>query len=373
MAPSHSTRLGEISKQSQANLQTQSSELNHRLRALEQENRRLRIKVRNVEHEKERLKMTLQEMIGRASQANRANLEKTHHNHKQQRELNMVTNWWRESEMGNTKLTKNANVLRNQKDEIQDLLDKERNQSRILDLQVQQLHEERKKEKKQHEDLIKDLERQLSIFQRRAMATPCEVPTPRLKTTELHEVCIEMEEEPAKNLQKEENGQNLTSEPQKETSKDLRSHEQEDLSQVKNLELEQVKMLEKTKQCCAVAFIEKLDAQSLNLSVEDFGRYMSGEGSPCGTGGESRRIGAGSGPHADSPALAEAQRQLETLKDLTQRQEKKMIGEEKPMCAMGMGKKKESAEEKPRDSSDHMKVLRYWRSRGFVLEMVDET
>ncbi|XP_063058212.1 rab5 GDP/GTP exchange factor-like [Engraulis encrasicolus] len=74
-----------------------------------------------------------------------------------------------------------------------------------------------------------------------------------------------------------------------------------------------------TNLCCAVAFIEKLDAQSLNLSVEDFDRYMSGEGSPCG---ESRGIGAGSGPHADSPALAEAQRQLETLNDLTQRQEK---------------------------------------------------
>lgn len=35
-------------------------------------------------------------------------------------------------------------------------------------------------------------------------------------------------------------------------------------------------------QCCAVAFIEKLDAQSLNLSQEDFELYMSGSASPSG-------------------------------------------------------------------------------------------
>ncbi|XP_016360979.1 rab5 GDP/GTP exchange factor-like [Sinocyclocheilus anshuiensis] len=37
-----------------------------------------------------------------------------------------------------------------------------------------------------------------------------------------------------------------------------------------------------TNLCCAVAFIEKLDAQSLNLSHEDFELYMSGASSPPG-------------------------------------------------------------------------------------------
>lgn len=35
-----------------------------------------------------------------------------------------------------------------------------------------------------------------------------------------------------------------------------------------------------TSQCCAIAFIEKLDAQSLNLSPEEFELYMSDQASP---------------------------------------------------------------------------------------------
>ncbi|KAL2095364.1 hypothetical protein ACEWY4_010083 [Coilia grayii] len=81
-----------------------------------------------------------------------------------------------------------------------------------------------------------------------------------------------------------------------------------------------------TNLCCAVAFIEKLDAQSLNLSAEDFERYMSGQGSPSGAGMEADQMWAGSGPAAASPAVAQAQRQLEALTALTQRQEQVLSG-----------------------------------------------
>lgn len=42
-------------------------------------------------------------------------------------------------------------------------------------------------------------------------------------------------------------------------------------------------------QCCAVAFIEKLDAHSLNLSVEDFERHMCGGGGGSGDVSPRRR------------------------------------------------------------------------------------
>ncbi|XP_076130659.1 rab5 GDP/GTP exchange factor [Alosa pseudoharengus] len=79
-----------------------------------------------------------------------------------------------------------------------------------------------------------------------------------------------------------------------------------------------------TNLCCAVAFIEKLDAQSLNLSSEDFERYMSGQASPCGP--EAGRGWAGSGPAGASPGVVQAQRQIETLSGLSQRQEQVLEG-----------------------------------------------
>ena len=69
-------------------------------------------------------------------------------------------------------------------------------------------------------------------------------------------------------------------------------------------------------QCCAVAFIEKLDAQSLNLSSEDFERYMSGQASPSGP---DSGHGWASGAAGASPGVV--QTQLETLSGLSQRQE----------------------------------------------------
>ncbi|MCI4390604.1 hypothetical protein PGIGA_G00124530 [Pangasianodon gigas] len=60
-----------------------------------------------------------------------------------------------------------------------------------------------------------------------------------------------------------------------------------------------------TNLCCAIAFIEKLDAQSLNLSPEEFKLYMSDQASPdrpqapgisCPSSSSSR-----SGPRADRP------------------------------------------------------------------------
>eukprot|EP00063_Salmo_salar_P077838 XP_014052673.1 PREDICTED: rab5 GDP/GTP exchange factor isoform X2 [Salmo salar] len=79
-----------------------------------------------------------------------------------------------------------------------------------------------------------------------------------------------------------------------------------------------------TNLCCAVAFIEKLDAQSLNLDPVDFERYMSGQVSP-------RRPQVDSGwPQMDTaasiPALAQVNQNLDLLSGLGSRQERVLEG-----------------------------------------------
>lgn len=79
-------------------------------------------------------------------------------------------------------------------------------------------------------------------------------------------------------------------------------------------------------QCCAAAFIEKLDAQSLNLSPEEFERYMSGQASPrfSSAEGEWPHAGPGPGAAATNPVLAQLNHNLEQLSVLSSRQEKVM-------------------------------------------------
>lgn len=72
-------------------------------------------------------------------------------------------------------------------------------------------------------------------------------------------------------------------------------------------------------QCCAVAFIEKLDGQSLNLSAEDFELYMSGQASP--------HWPQAAGPSARSPSsatLSQVHKRLDLLSGLGERQERVM-------------------------------------------------
>uniref|UniRef100_A0A673L7Z3 Rab5 GDP/GTP exchange factor-like n=2 Tax=Sinocyclocheilus rhinocerous TaxID=307959 RepID=A0A673L7Z3_9TELE len=73
-----------------------------------------------------------------------------------------------------------------------------------------------------------------------------------------------------------------------------------------------------TNLCCAVAFIEKLDAQSLNLSPEDFERYMSGQASPR------RQDDPAAWPQSGSrvnPALSQIHHNLKLLSNLEKRQQ----------------------------------------------------
>ncbi|XP_070699398.1 rab5 GDP/GTP exchange factor [Pempheris klunzingeri] len=78
-----------------------------------------------------------------------------------------------------------------------------------------------------------------------------------------------------------------------------------------------------TNLCCAAAFIEKLDAQSLNLSPEEFERYMSGQASPRfnSSEGDWPQTGPAPGVPATNPVLAQLNHNLELLSGLSSRQE----------------------------------------------------
>ncbi|KAI4894787.1 hypothetical protein NFI96_016330 [Prochilodus magdalenae] len=93
------------------------------------------------------------------------------------------------------------------------------------------------------------------------------------------------------------------------------------------------------RQCCAVAFVEKLDAQSLNLSPEDFELYMSGQASPskvqdpgdsssCVSSSSSRRGDPHKAERASggSTAVTKTYKQLDLLTGLETRQERVLEG-----------------------------------------------
>ncbi|XP_042298466.1 rab5 GDP/GTP exchange factor isoform X2 [Sceloporus undulatus] len=77
-----------------------------------------------------------------------------------------------------------------------------------------------------------------------------------------------------------------------------------------------------TNLCCAVAFIEKLDAQSLNLSQEDFNRYMSGQSSP-------KKPELENWPADVCPGVQQMHHNLDLLSQLNARQERIVSGARK--------------------------------------------
>ncbi|XP_074535999.1 RAB guanine nucleotide exchange factor (GEF) 1, like [Halichoeres trimaculatus] len=74
-----------------------------------------------------------------------------------------------------------------------------------------------------------------------------------------------------------------------------------------------------TNLCCAVAFIEKLDGQSLNLSSEEFDLYMSGQASPSWP-----QASGASSCSPGSAALSQVHQRLDLLTGLGERQERVM-------------------------------------------------
>lgn len=78
-------------------------------------------------------------------------------------------------------------------------------------------------------------------------------------------------------------------------------------------------------QCCAVAFIEKLDAQSLNLSAEEFKCFMSGQASPqsniCDADWPQTGSVVSAITTAANPVLSQLSHNLEMLSGLNSRQE----------------------------------------------------
>uniref|UniRef100_A0A3Q3BP04 RAB guanine nucleotide exchange factor (GEF) 1, like n=1 Tax=Kryptolebias marmoratus TaxID=37003 RepID=A0A3Q3BP04_KRYMA len=79
-----------------------------------------------------------------------------------------------------------------------------------------------------------------------------------------------------------------------------------------------------TNLCCAVAFIEKLDGQSLNLSSEEFELYMSGQASPHWLQSTGAAASSSSSSSTGGGALAQAHNSLDLLTGLGERQERVM-------------------------------------------------
>ncbi|KAM4699752.1 rab5 GDP/GTP exchange factor isoform 2-T3 [Discoglossus pictus] len=77
-----------------------------------------------------------------------------------------------------------------------------------------------------------------------------------------------------------------------------------------------------TNLCCAMAFIEKLDAQSLNLSEEEFDRYMSGQASP-------KKQEPESWPSDACPGVKQMHKNLDLLSQLSERQDRIVHGAKK--------------------------------------------